>query len=78
VTVPEPGSVVVSGKGIRKATVQALRGGTVKLPLKAAGRGLKRLNEDGKLKAKLKIAYSPVGGDTNSVRYRVTLLKKLG
>jgi PKD domain len=78
VTVPEPGSVVVSGKGIKRATARAARGGTVKLPLKAVGKGLKQLNEDGKLKAKLKVAYSPVGGDTNSVRYAVTLLKKLG
>jgi hypothetical protein len=78
VTVPEPGSTVVSGKGVKKATVRSARGGTVKLPLKAAGKGLKRLNEQGKLKAQLKIAYSPEGGDTNSVSHKVTLLKKLG
>jgi hypothetical protein len=78
VTVPEPGSTVVSGKGMKKATVKAARGGTLKLPLKAAAKGLKRLKRSGRLKAQLKIAYSPEGGDTNSVSHKVTLLKKLG
>jgi hypothetical protein len=50
----------------------------VKVPLKAAGKGLKRLNQKGKLKALLKIAYSPVGGDTNTKRRKVILQKKLG
>ena len=39
--------------------MRAAKGGTVKLPIKAAGKGLKGSNEKGKLKAKLKIAYSP-------------------
>jgi len=77
VTIPEPGAVVASGKGIRKATVRASKGGALKVPLKAAGPGLKRLKGKGKLKAKLRIAYSPVGGDTNAKPYRLTLKKKL-
>jgi PKD repeat protein len=77
VTVPEPGSVVVSGKGIRKATVRTTKAGALKVPLKAGGKGLKRLNEKGKLKARLKIAYSPDGGDTSTQQHSVTLQKKL-
>ena len=50
----------------------------MKVPLKAVGKGLKRLKAKGKLKAKLKIAYSPVGGDTSTQHHRVTLQKKLG
>ena len=78
VTIPEPGTIVASGKGIKKATVRAAKGGAVKVPLKAVGKSLKRLKAKGKLKAKLKIAYSPVGGDTSTQHHKVTLQKKLG
>jgi PKD repeat protein len=76
--IPEPGAIVASGKGIKKATVRAAKGGSVKVPLKAVGGSLKRLKAKGKLKAKLRIAYSPVGGDTSIQRHSVTLQKKLG
>ena len=66
IAIPEPGTIVASGKGIKKATVRAAKGGSVKVPLKAVGKSLKRLKAKGKLKAKLKIAYSPVGGDTST------------
>ena len=39
VTIPEPGTLVASGKGIKKATVRAAKGGAVKVPLKAVGQG---------------------------------------
>ena len=58
--------------------MRAAKGGSVKVPLKAVGKGLKRLKAKGKLKAKLKIAYSPVGGDTSIQHHTVTLQKKLG
>ena len=45
VIVPEPGSLAITGKGIKKATIRIAKGGTVKVPLKAAGRGLKRLDK---------------------------------
>jgi PKD domain len=78
VTIPEPGTLVASGRGIRKATVRSAKAGTVKVPLKAAGKGRKALNRKGRLKARLKVAYSPDGGDANSKQLRVTLEKKLG
>ena len=78
IAIPEPGTIVASGKGIKKATVRAAKGGAVKVPLKAVGKGLKRLKAKGKLKAKLKIAYSPVGGDTSIQQHKVILQKKLG
>jgi hypothetical protein len=49
----------------------------VKVPIKAVGKSLKSLKAKGKLKLKLKIAYSPVGGDTSTKRPGVTLQKKL-
>jgi PKD repeat protein len=78
VDVPEPGSIVATGKGISKATVRTAKGGAVKVLLKAAGKARKRLAAKGKLKAKLKFTYSPVGGDPNRAGRRVTLKKKRG
>jgi hypothetical protein len=78
IEIPEPGAIVASGKGIKKATVRAAKGGSVKVPLKAVGGSLKRLKAKGKLKVRLKIAYSPVGGDTSTQHHGVTLQKKLG
>lgn len=78
IAIPEPGTIVASGKGVKKATVRAAKGGAVKVPLKAVGGSLKRLKAKGRLKAKLRIAYSPVGGDTSIQRHSVTLQKKLG
>jgi PKD repeat protein len=78
ITIPEPGTIVASAKGIKKATVRAAKGGAVKVPLKAVGKSLKRLKGKGKLKAKLKVAYSPVGGDTSTQHRRIALQKKLG
>jgi hypothetical protein len=78
VTVPEPGTLVVTGKGIKKATLRTAKGGTLKVPIKPSAKGRKGLNERGKLKSKLRIAYSPVGGDTNAVRHPVSLRKILG
>jgi hypothetical protein len=77
VTIPEPGTLVVSGRGIRRATLRSDKGATLRVPLKGAGKGLKRLNRKGKLKSKLKLVYSPVGGDPNSQQRRIALSKKL-
>jgi PKD domain len=77
VNIPEPGAIVTSGKGIKKVTVRSAKAGTVKVPLKAAGKGLKHLDAKGKLRALLKIAYSPIGGDTNTKRRKVILQKRL-
>ena len=68
---------MVTGKGIKKVTVRAAKAGAVELSVKAVGKGLKTLNKKGKLKASLKIAYSPNGGNTSTERHRVTLQKKL-
>jgi hypothetical protein len=77
VTIPEPGTLVSSGKGVKKATLRSAKGGALKVPIKAVGKSLRRLKEKGKLKLRLKIAYSPVGGDTSTQRHKVTLQKKL-
>jgi hypothetical protein len=77
ITFPEPGAIVVSGKGVRKVTVRATKGGAAKVQIKPVAKGRKRLAKKGKLKAQLKVEYSPVGGDINTQRHVVTLRKKL-
>jgi hypothetical protein len=76
ITFPEPGAFAISGKGIKKVSVRAAKGGSVQVPIRAAGKGRKRLGKRGKLKALLKVEYSPLGGDVNSQRQSVTLRKK--
>ncbi len=76
ITFPEPGAFAVSGKGIKKVSVRAAKGGSVQVPIKAAGKGRKRLGKTGRLKALLKVEYSPLGGDVNTQRQSVTLRKK--
>jgi hypothetical protein len=77
-TVLEPGSAVLTGKGIKKATARFEKGGTLKVALKPTAKGRKGLNKRGSLKAKLRISYSPVGGDTNTIRHSITLRRILG
>jgi hypothetical protein len=77
ITFLEPGAIVVAGKGVRKVTVRAAKGGAVTVPIKAAGKGRRSLEKKGKLKARLKVEYSPVGGDISTQRRTVTLHKKL-
>lgn len=78
VAVPEPGALALTGKGIKSATARTARGGAVKIAVRAAGKSLRSLNRRGRLKASLKIAYSPEGGDTSTQRHKATLQKKLG
>jgi hypothetical protein len=77
-TVPEPGTAVVTGKGIKKATVRFEKGGTLKASLRPDAKGRKGLNKKGRLKAKLRISYSPVGGDANTISHSIALRKILG
>jgi hypothetical protein len=78
VHVLEPGEVTISGKGIRRASSKTRTGGTLKVPVAASGKALKRLKRRGKLKARLRVSYLPDGGDPNSAAYRLKLLKKHG
>jgi hypothetical protein len=77
VTVPEPGSLTLTGKGLQKSTASSAHGGSLRLSVKAKGKGKKHLNRSGKLKAKLRVTYAPDGGDRNSATKRATLLKRV-
>ncbi len=77
VAVPEPGSLVVSGTGIRKASA-AVQPGTAKLTIAPSRKGAKTLAGRGRLRVRLKVAYAPAGGETNAQHKTVTLLLKRG
>ncbi len=75
VTVPEPGALRLTGRGLRKAVVRTAVGRTLKLAVRPGGRGLRQLRRKGKLRVRLKLSYSPDGGETSSRRRRLTLRK---
>ncbi len=75
VWVPEPGRLTVNGRWVRKVG-KRVRPGTAKIPLRATGKGLRRLRAHGKLRVRIRIAYAPVGGDRRVRHRRVTLRSK--
>ncbi len=77
VTVPGPGKLVLSGKGVEKATKRVKRARRVKLPIRARGKALKALKKRGKVRLPLAIAFTPDGGNTLVKYEKVMLIKKL-
>ncbi len=82
--VPNPGELVLSGKGVKRAssaggaaiakTVTAP--GDVKLKIRAKGNKKNLLNETGKIKVKPKITFTPTGGDPNTQSRKLKLTKR--
>ena len=81
VFVPNPGTLRVVGKGVGKASsartaIRMNAARTVKLPIRATGKKLKRLNAKGAVKVAPTITFTPIDGRPRSVALRVKLLKK--
>jgi hypothetical protein len=82
VTVPNPGTLSVAGKGARLAeggsrkVVVVQTAGEVALAIAAKGRKSAVLQDRGKAKLRPKIVYTPTGGDPGTKRIKLTLLKK--
>jgi hypothetical protein len=76
VLVPGPGSLTLSGKGL--ATQHARPHGveTVKLAVKAKGKAKKKLSRSGTAKVKLKVIFTPIGGDPNTKVRAVKLIRR--
>ena len=64
VTVPAEGVLRLSGRGV--ATRISRKAGTVKLAIRATGRKSKRLTKRGRVKLKVLVAFTPVGGSPGS------------
>lgn len=78
VKVPDPGKLVIAGKGLKKATKMAKKAGSVVLPVKPVGKAKAKLAEVGKLKLKAKVTFTPTGGTAASKSRSLTLKKTLG
>ncbi len=76
VEVPVPGELVVSGPAIKKVTRNVTSTGNVRVLIKAKGKALKTLNEEGKVKVEVQIAYSPPGIATLTKKTTVVLVKR--
>jgi len=83
VTVPNPGELTSSGKGVKAASAggavisKAVGTGQARLVIKAKGKKKQRLNTVGKVKLKVAVTYTPTGGDANTQSVKVKLKKKL-
>jgi hypothetical protein len=84
VTVPGPGSLALSGKGVRAqqasgraplAAKTVAAAGSVKLPVKAKGRKRVRLDQTGRVKLRASITYTPTGGSPETQTRKLKLRK---
>ena len=89
VNAPGPGTVALSGKGVKTqrveggatASVAVTNPGPVVLPIRAKGKAKKKLKKKGKVKVTVSVTYTPAGdppGDPKTQTKRVKLVKKLG
>lgn len=78
-TLPGPGELAVSGKGVRASSAGAVESlkvggpGVVKVKIKPLGKTRSRLRATGKAKVQPTITYTPTGGDASSQKRKVRL-----
>ncbi len=79
VDLPNPGELVVSGKGVRGtaagAPIRVTGPGIVSLLIKPKGRTRRILDRTGEVKVRPKVSYTPTGGDTASQSRKLRLKK---
>ena len=62
VTVSGPGTLVLAGKGIKRRSKQLSRAGIAQFRVTPTGKLDDKLEDEGKAKIKLKVAFTPTGG----------------
>jgi hypothetical protein len=77
VNVPNAGTLVLSGKGLKKATANAAAVGNVTLSVKAKGKAKKKLRKTGKAKVKPQVTFTPTGGNPATQAKKLALRQKL-
>jgi hypothetical protein len=77
-TVPNPGGLTLSGKGLKPFTATTTGPSGVRLKVKAKGKKEKTLNATGAVKATATITYTPTGGSASTQSSSVKLKKTLG
>lgn len=73
VKVPGPGKLVVSAKGIKKVTKTTAQAATLKIKLKPTKSLKKKLAKKRNAKLKLKLVFTPAGGDSGTTKKTVTI-----
>ena len=75
VSVPGPGQLVLSGKGIKKQRKNASAAGKVNVKVISTGKKKRELEGTGAVKVKAKITFTPTGGSPNSKTTKIRLIK---
>ena len=80
-TLPNPGELTGSGKGIKASSARAriskaVVAGAAQLLIKAKGKKKKALNDTSKVTLKVAVTYTPTAGDPSSQSVKVKLRKK--
>jgi len=80
--VPNPGTLTASGKGVKVAGAAVISKvvtapGKVKLRIRSKGRKKRTLLRTGRVRLKVRITYTPTGGDPRVRSRKVTLKKRL-
>jgi hypothetical protein len=81
-TVPNPGELTASGKGVKTAGAATISKaipapGATTLLIKAKGKKKRKLNDTGKVKLKAAITFTPIGGDPSTQSRKLKLKKNL-
>jgi hypothetical protein len=86
VEVPGPGKLTLSGRGVAKQarapqgaviSKSAKTAGSVKLEVKPKGAAKAKLNATGRATVRVKVTFTPIGGDPATQSVKVKLKKKL-
>jgi len=72
---PNPGRLVLTGRGLKKRSKAVARPGRSSLKLKPAGRAKRKLERTGRARVKATVRYRPTGGAPRSKSKRVRLRK---
>jgi hypothetical protein len=84
IKVPGPGTLTLAGAGVKSlgtarapkvAKVRVDGAGKVRLRFTAKGKAKRLLNRTGRVRLKVKVTYTPAGGDANRDTKTVTLIK---
>jgi DNA-binding beta-propeller fold protein YncE len=76
ITVPDPGTLSITGRGVKAGGTRSVPAGTVKVLVKAKGRKRNKLEAKGRAKLMLSIAYAPAGFPPSTQTAEVRLRKR--
>lgn len=77
INVPNPGTLAYGGKVTVFGPSSLVIGTSIQLTVKAKGKSKKKLDKNGKVKAPLKVTFTPTGGTSATASTKIKLQKKL-